>query len=199
MNTKIGLVDDHQLFLDGLVAVLSRDNHFQVVFAANNVKSALDNLSNNEIDILITDISMPDINGIEFIKILKDQNPQIKILVLSMFEGTIPHHQINGYIKKESSMEELIFAVKEITKGKNYFQGTDEKIFNLEFNKNIVTNREKDVIKLIASGLSTDQIADKLHLSRGTIETHKKNIYLKLNVKTAPEVVKKAMQLGIIN
>lgn len=199
MKIKIGLVDDHQLFLDGLVAVFSRDNDFQVIFATNSVKSALNHLNNNEIDILITDISMPEVNGIEFIKILKNQNPQIKILVLSMFEGIIPHHQINGYIKKESSVEELTFAVKEIVNGKNYFQGTDEKIFNLEFNKNIVTNREKDVIKLIASGLSTDQIADKLHLSKGTIETHKKNIYVKLNVKTAPEVVKKAMQLGIIN
>lgn len=199
MKIKIGLVDDHRLFLDGLNALLNQANDLQVIFVAENGKLALTHLEKNEIHLLITDVSMPEINGIEFIKIIKEKYPYIKILILSMFEGTIPHKQINGYVKKESSSEELIFAINQIMKGNNYFQGTDEKIFTLEFNKSIVTNREKDVIKLISLGLSIDQIADKLHLSKGTIETHKKNIYVKLKVNTAPEVVKKAMQLGIIN
>lgn len=199
MKIKLGLVDDHKIFLDGLVCMLLKHNDFHIVFAVDNVKSALDYLENNEIDILITDISMPEINGIEFIKIVKEKHPHIKILILSMFEGVISHKKINGYVKKESPVEELIYALKQITKGNNYFEGKDEKIFNLNFNKGIVTNRERDIIQLIASGLSTEEIAGKLYLSKGTIETHKKNIYVKLNVNTAPEVVKKAIFLGIIS
>lgn len=199
MKIKLGLVDDHKLFLDGLVCMLLQHNDFQVVFAVNNVKSAIDCLEKNEIDLLITDISMPEINGIEFIKVVKEKHPSVKILILSMFEGVISHKKINGYVKKESPVEELVHALRQIIKGKNYFQGKDEKVFNLNFNKGIVTNREKDIIQLIALGLSTEQIAAKLYLSKGTVETHKKNIYVKLNVNTAPEVVKKAIFLGIIS
>lgn len=197
MKIKIGLVDDHQLFLDGLVLLFSNED-YEVVFAINNAKSALDFLEKNEIDILITDISMPELNGVEFIKILKETHPEIKILVLSMYEGIVSHNLINGYIKKDILSDELLLSVKEICKGNKYFQTADEKVFDLEFNKKIVTKREKEIIELIASGFSTDEIAAKLYLSKGTIETHKKNIYIKLNVNSAPEVVRKAMYLGII-
>lgn len=199
MKIKIGLVDDHQLFLDGLVSLLSQDDDFQIAFAVIHAKSALDFLEKNEIDILITDVSMPEISGVEFIKILKDYYPDLKILVLSMYEGIVSFKQINGYIKKESLADELIVAIKEIINGNNYFQVTAESKFDIEFNKKIVTNREKEVIELIASGFSTEEIAAKLYLSKGTIETHKKNIYIKLKVKTAPELVRMAMHLGIIS
>lgn len=198
MSIKIGLVDDHRLFLDGLISLFSRENDFHIIFASNNTSSALNYLEQNDINLLITDISMPGVNGIEFIKIVKQKHPNIKILILSMFEGAIPHKQVNGYIKKESLVDELVDAIKQIMKGNNYFQGMDEKLFTLEFNKNIVTTREKEIIRLIALGLSVTEIADQLYLSKGTIETHKKNIYVKLNVNTAPEIVKKAMLLGII-
>lgn len=198
MKTRIGIVDDHQLFLDGLNSLLSEEKNIQVIFAANNVKTALSYLRENPIDLLITDISMPDINGLEFVKIVKEEFSEIKILILSMFVGTIPHRQIDGYVQKESPVQELRVAIEEIIGGGYYFQGLDEKKFNLEFNKNIVTSREKEIIQLIASGFSTEGISKKLYLSKGTVETHKKNIYFKLNINTAPELIKKAMYLGII-
>lgn len=174
MKIKIGLVDDHLLFLDGLRALFLQDDDLEVSFSIDSVKSALNYLEKNDVDILMTDISMPEMNGIEFIKIVKEKHPHIKILILSMFQGVLPHKQVDGYIKKETPFQELVFAVKQIHKGKKYFQGTDEKKFNLEFNKNIVTTREKKVIELISRGFSTDEIAEKLYLSRGTIQTHKK-------------------------
>ncbi len=198
MKTRIGIVDDHQLFLDGLNSLLSEDTTIQVMFVANNAKTAVSYLKENPIDLLITDISMPGINGLEFVKIVKEEFPEIKILILSMFVGTIPHRQIDGYVQKESPVHELRTAIEQIIRGGYYFQGADEKIFNLEFNKNIVTTREKEIIQLIALGFSTEEMAEKLYLSKGTIETHKKNIYIKLSVNTAPEVIRKAMYLGII-
>lgn len=198
MKTRIGIVDDHQLFLDGLNSLFSEEKNIQVIFAANNVKTALSYLRENPIDLLITDISMPDINGLEFVKIVKEEFPEIKILILSMFVGTISHRQIDGYVQKESPVQELRVAIEQIIGGGYYFQGGDKKTFNLEFNRNIVTTREKEIIQLIALGFSTEEMAEKLYLSKGTIETHKKNIYTKLKVNTAPEVIRKSMYLGII-
>jgi len=202
MNTiKIILVDDHVMFLDGISKVLSEKDEFEIIGAFNNANDAIKALKNGTPDILITDISMPGLNGIEFIKIVKQQFPNLKILVVSMFKQIQSFNGIDGYLLKETSYNELINAIKLIvSENKKYFYKDFKKKNNeLEFNKTILTTREKEVITLIAQELTTDEIATKLFLSRHTIETHKKNIFQKLQVNNAAGLVKKAVFLGYIS
>ncbi|WP_243471355.1 response regulator transcription factor [Winogradskyella sp. MH6] len=199
---RLVIVDDHKMFLDGIKTILSKENEFEIVATFNNPKDAIPFLkTNHEIDLLITDISMPEINGLEFIKIITEEASSLKILVISMFEQIQAFKGINGYLLKESGFEELKKAIKTIViNGKDYFYSNHEndKKENLEFKKSILTRREKEIIVLIAKQNSVDEIAEELFLSRHTVETHKKNIFQKLQVNNAAGLIKKAVYLGYI-
>lgn len=195
----IGLVDDHQMFLDGMVSVLSNQNGFSILFVENNARSALEKVKLNQPDIIISDISMPDMNGVEFIKIIKENYKSIKILVLSMFENLQTFENMDGYLLKETDQEELLKAIKIIVleEGK-YFKGPRKEMNTFEFKHAILSPREKEIIQLIAEECTTDEIAEKLFISKGTIETHRKNIFFKLQVKNIAGLIKKAVYLGIV-
>lgn len=198
---KVILVDDHQLFLEGLKATFSNDTSITIVETFNSAKKALSFLKKETIDLVITDISMPELNGIEFIKQLKTDNKIIKVLAISMFNPI--HYEkyfYDGYLLKESDSTLVIQAVKSIVlENQPFFLYEKEKLETFNFSKNIVTKREKEIIVLIAKELTVDEIASQLFLSRHTIETHKKNIFFKLQVKTNTGLVKKAIQLGYIS
>jgi len=183
INIKVVLVDDHKIFLHGVKNVLNEQDNIDVVAVFNEAKYALDNLKTNIPDLLITDISMPNLNGIEFVKKVKQLYPDLKILVVSMFKQIQSFNGIDGYLLKETSYEELIKAINTIViDGEKYFYNTFvEKKETLEFNKTILTTREKEIVNLISKELTTDEIATKLFLSKHTVETHKKNIFQKLN------------------
>jgi len=193
------LVDDHQMFLDGIVSVLSTQNDFSVLFVENNAQAALDRLKLKQPNIIISDISMPDMNGIEFIKKVKECYPEIKILVLSMFENLQTFANMDGYLLKETDKEELITAINTIVlnNGK-YFKTTKNEMDTFEFKHSILSPREKEIIQLIANEYTTDEIAEHLFISKGTIETHRKNIFFKLQVKNIAGLIKKAIYLGIV-
>lgn len=191
---KIGLLDDHQLILDGMEKLLSSVDEYEIVFVVNRAKEALDYLDKNKVDLVITDVAMPDMNGAQFIQKVRQTNQDIKILVLSMYKtDSIDESEINGYILKESSSETILKKVKDILEKEprlSRFEST-QSYTNL-------SKREQEIVIEIGNGYSSEQIADKLNLSYYTIESHKKNIFLKLNVKTTAELIKKAMFLGII-
>lgn len=195
------LVDDHKMFLEGMTAVLSKEDSFKVVRVLDNAKDALQALKETIPDLLITDISMPEMNGLEFIKALKKTYPRLKILVVSMFEQIQAFDQIDGYLLKETSYEELVKAIKGIVLNNetHFYKAHKKTKTTLEFNKNIITSREKEIIKLIAKELTTNEIADKLFLSKRTVETHKKNIFFKLQVTNAAGLIKKAIYLGYVD
>jgi hypothetical protein len=196
---KIALVDDHQMFLDGMISVLSNQNEFEIVFVENNPQVALLKIRTNIPDILISDISMPEMNGLEFIKLVKKDFPDIKILVLSMFESLQSVQDIDGYLLKETNKEKLINTIKDIVQNDKKHFGTGQIIENtFDFKKSILTDREKEVIQLIADEYTTDQIAEKLNTSKSTIETHRKNIFYKLQVKNIAGLIKKAIYLGVV-
>lgn len=195
----IGLVDDHQMFLDGLVSVFSTQNNFSVLFVENNAKSAIEKIKFNKPDIVISDISMPDINGIEFIKIIKENYPEIKVLVLSMFENLQTFENMDGYLLKETDKEELITAINTIVlQNGKYFKTAKNEKDTFEFKHSILSPREKEIIQLIANEFTTEEIAEQLFISKGTIETHRKNIFFKLQVKNIAGLIKKAIYLGIV-
>ena len=200
-NIRLALVDDHKLFLEGMVTILSKEEDIEVIDFFHSAKDALANLNFEDLDLLITDISMPEMNGLEFIKQLKKNNPNLKILVVSMFQHIQSFNGIDGYLLKETSFENLIDAIKQIVlHNKTYFYSNYEipKTEQLEFNKTIITTREKEIILLISEEYSTTDIAEKLFLSKHTIDTHKKNIFLKLQVHNAAGLIKKAAYLGYL-
>lgn len=198
---RLVIVDDHKMFLEGIISVLSNDKEIEVVSYFDNAKDAISFLNNNEIDLLITDISMPEINGLEFVKMIKNQIPSLKILVVSMFKQIQSFENINGYLLKETGFDELKNAIRTIVlENENYFYSDYVNIKNdsLDFKKNILSKREKEIVALIAEQNSVDEIAEKLFLSRHTVETHKKNIFFKLQVNNAAGLIKKAVYLGYI-
>ncbi len=195
----IGLVDDHQLFLDGMHSVLSSEQDFAVLFAVNSAKTAFEKLKELQPDVIISDISMPEINGIEFIKIVRQQYPEIKIIVLSMFENLQSYDNIEGYLLKETDRQELIQTIRKIViNGEKVFKTFNKQQDIFEFKNAILTEREKQIIQLIAEEFTTEEIAEKLFVSKGTIETHRKNIFFKLQVKNIAGLIKKAVYLGIV-
>ncbi|MDD3459220.1 MAG: response regulator transcription factor [Weeksellaceae bacterium] len=191
---KIGLVDDHQLILDGIQKLLSTVEKYEIVFVVNRAREALDYMEKNEVDLVITDVAMPDMNGAQFIKKVRQKNQKVKILVLSMYRtDLVDETEINGYILKESSSETILKKVEKVLQ-----RDTRLAQYNPVDTQNSLSKREQEIVIEIGNGLSSEQIAEKLFLSYYTVETHKKNIFLKLNVKTTAELIKKAMFLGII-
>lgn len=201
MKINLIVVDDHKMFLDGITATLCKQKHINVLKALNNAKEALEVLKSTMPDLLITDISMPDINGLEFVKLVRKEYPNLKILVISMFRKLQAFEGINGYLLKETNVDELLFAINKIVIDNEscFYEGYDDEKRLLDFNRKILSEREKYIVSLIAKEFTTDQIAQKLFLSRYTIETHKKNIYMKLKVNNAAGLIKKAVYLGYIS
>lgn len=196
---KIVIVDDHQMFLDGLVSVLSNNADFEVLFVENSAKRALIKIKDAVPDIVISDISMPEMNGVEFVKILKNDFPDLKILVISMFENILPFKNIDGFLLKDTDKDKLINVIKEIVlNNKKYFAGQTNNENSIDFKKSILSQREKEIIRLIAKEYTTDEIAEKLIISKHTVEAHRKNIFFKLQVKNIGGLIKIAIHLGVI-
>jgi DNA-binding NarL/FixJ family response regulator len=193
-TVKIGLVDDHQLILDGMEKLLKTVDDYEIVFIENKAANALKYIEKKPVNLVITDVAMPDMNGAEFVKRIRQDHPKIKILVMSMYKtDLINEDDIEGYILKESSSAAILKKVREIVENppKNHTLKSEKKYTGL-------SPREKEIVIEIGKGLSSEQIAEKLFLSYYTVESHKKNIFLKLNVKTTNELIRKAMHLGII-
>ncbi|GAB1857211.1 response regulator transcription factor [Flavobacteriaceae bacterium MHTCC 0001] len=198
---NIVIVDDHSMFLEGISTMLSKHENIHIIKAVNNADDALMVLKQHTPDLLITDISMPNMNGVEFIKIVNETFPELKILVISVFKQIHAFNGIKGYLLKDTGYDELVAAIHTIViDGKTYFyKGYTKEKEVLDFNSSILSSREKEIVRLMAKELTVGEIAEQLFLSRYTVETHKKNIYQKLQVNNAAGLVKKAVYLGYID
>lgn len=194
---KLILVDDHPLFAESLSTALSLEKNIEIIAVFSDATEALFALQNTTPDLLITDISMPNMNGVEFIQKVNTQFPTIKILVVSTFQQMLSSKNIYGYLLKDTTIDEFIKAIKKIVlDNETYFKNAKSQDTISEFNKQILTPREKEIVALIAKEQTVNEIAEHLFISRLTVETHKKNIFLKLNVSTNAGLVKKAIILG---
>ncbi|HBS11802.1 MAG TPA: DNA-binding response regulator [Flavobacteriaceae bacterium] len=210
---RLIVVDDHKMFLDGLLSIIANDSDFQIVMTANsgeNVIKFVDNTKGENIDLIITDISMPDVTGIELNKHIKSNYPNIKTLVVSMLHDsktihTLTEDNVDGYVPKNAEKTELLLAIKTILKGEKYFSESIKQAYmNSMFNKEkdvitALTNREKEVLKLIAEEFTTQEIADQLFLSKHTIEGYRKNLISKLEVRNLAGLTKYAIKLGLLD
>jgi two-component system, NarL family, nitrate/nitrite response regulator NarL len=206
----IGLVDDHQLVIDGLKSLLDNDQRFEIAFATTKPSEVMDLLAEKKVDVLMTDIMMPALPGNELAKLVQRKYPAIKILALSMNgEGSLVNEMINesdisGYVLKNISRTELTEAIEKIAKGGIYF--SDEVIEELqksdkrtrEVEKTHLTNREIEIIRLIEKEYSNKQIADELFISERTVETHRKNIFRKTGTNSVIGLVKFAYEHKLI-
>jgi len=210
---KLIVADDHKMFLDGLLSIIANESDFEIVMTANsgqNVIKYLDNSEGKDIDLVVTDINMPDVTGIELNKHIKTNFPNIRTLVVSMRHDSKTIHrltedQVDGYVPKNADQGELILALKTILKGEKYFSESIKKAYmESMFNKEkdvitTLTTREKEVLKLIAEEHTTQEIADILFLSKHTIEGYRKNLISKLEVRNLAGLTKYAIQLGLLD
>jgi len=207
---QLAFVDDHQIVIDGLMSLLKGHERFRFAFATTDSKSVLDKLKEHTVDILLTDVMMPGMNGNELAKAVKKQFPHIKILALSMSgEGDIVNEMINdadisGYVVKNIGKQELIAALEKIAEGGIYF--SDEVIQEMQrSNKRKkqneeahLTEREIEIIRLIEKEMNNKQIAEALFISERTVETHRKNIFRKTNTNSVIGLVKYAYEHKLI-
>jgi DNA-binding NarL/FixJ family response regulator len=203
---KVILADDHQIFRDGIKALLSDENNIEVIAEASNSDEVLSLLVIMKPDVLVLDITMPNISGIELTKIITEKYPDIKILILSMHknEDFVVNGMINGakgYLPKDTSRKELLDAINSIAEGeeylgklisssilKSYIKKSQSKFERIDKNEGL-TNREAEIIQLVGKGLMNKEIADRLNISVRTVDSHKNHIMGKLKLKTTAELI----------
>ncbi|MGJ8659417.1 response regulator [Cellulophaga fucicola] len=207
------IADDHKMFIDGLMSILQDAPEFNVTTTAKNgaqVVKYLDINGAEDIHLLVTDLTMPEMDGIELNSIVKERFPGLKTLVVSMhIDGamidTLIRANVDGYVPKNAEKEELLEAIRTIIGGEKYFSTeikkayTDAMFANKKEKEISLTNREKEVLKLIAEEYTTQEIADELFLSKHTIESYRKNLISKLNVKNLAGLTKHAIKMGLLD
>lgn len=204
---RVLIADDHQMFLDGLKALLKREKNIQVIGEVSNGTQALEFIKKNTPDLLITDISMPGMSGVELTREVKHRYPEVKVLVLTMYNdkeivGEILMSEAEGYILKNTGRQELSNAINRIIDNSTYYSNEVLNIMmtrmkkqkSIEKNTALLTSREIEIIKLIMEELSSEEIADKLFISKRTVDTHRKNIIQKTNTKTLVGLLKFAIE-----
>lgn len=205
-NKSILLVDDHQILVDGIRNLLPADEYF-IAGAVNSATEALSLMKVKEIDILITDIMMPGMDGIELIKEAKKINPELKIIVLSMSDDkstVLDSIQlgVNAYITKNICQTDLFMALRQLEEGKFYLSNELAGILVEKVNSAgqspVLTPRETEILSLVVDEMSNKMIADKLFISERTVETHRKNIYRKTGQETLVGLIKFALEHQLI-
>jgi len=206
---KIILADDHNLFIQGLKTMLNQIDGLEVVAEAKDGEELLRKLRLYHADLVISDVHMPGMNGLDAVVHIKAQFPSTKILMLTMQEELSYVKRlfdlgVNGYLLKNASREELESAIKKIAQGGSYFSSDlmaslmgGSKTNKTEENVQL-TRREKEILSLICQELSNPAIAEKLFISQETVNSHRKNLLRKLNVKNTAGMVKYAMGKGLI-
>jgi DNA-binding NarL/FixJ family response regulator len=203
---KILVADDHPMIIEGLTLALSGSDSVSVVAKAREGEEVLSNLRKESVDVILLDINMPGLNGFETIKKIKPEYPEIKIIVLTMYDKpefirSVIESGANGYLLKNTGKDEMILAIQKVYRGETFFSQDVQKILKKEEsdpNSSVhLTRREKEVLCLIAREKTTPEIAEELFISTHTVDTHRKNLLAKLNVKNAAGLVKYAMDNGI--
>lgn len=202
---RVLLVDDHPMFREGLRYRLSLDSEIQVVAEAENGREALELLQRTELDLVLMDINMPEMDGMYVLELIKEQEIDCKVLMLSMHDNkeyivAAMRHGADGYILKDVPGKELIQAIKKVAAGKPYFSSEVTEILSRELaseQKGIVTRREQLVLRLISQGMNNKRIAQEMNVSVRTVETHKRNIKQKLEIDCTVGLVRYAIDHGL--
>lgn len=210
---KIILADDHEILRTGLKSLIDKEPSLKVVAQAKDGEELLVKLKSSRVDLVLLDLSMPNLDGLMAIREIRTKYPKMKILVLTMqkdeehFRHAVKNGAL-GYLLKDEAFEQLILAVKTVLRGKKFISPgisallTDQYVRSLDeaegSSLEILTPREKQVLKLVANGLANKNIASKLKISIRTVETHRANLSQKLGIKNTARLVKYAFNKGLI-
>jgi two-component system response regulator NreC len=212
MKVRILLADDHQIMREGLKALLGRRSSLEVIAEAENGIQALSIARKDRPDVIVMDIAMPDINGIEVTRQLKSELPDIKIIALSMhsdrrFVSEILKAGASAYVLKHAAFEDLEKAIKAVMTGRTFLSADILEAVVSDYVSQLssseydayrqLSDRERQVLQLLAEGNSTKEIAFKLHVSVKTIESHRQNIMNKLGIRTLAGLTKFAVREGL--
>jgi len=212
MTVRIIIADDHRLFREGLVNLLSDSKDIEIIAEAENGMDAIEKAKELNPDIIVMDIGMPILNGVDATKLLCKEMPSVKIISLSMhsekqyIKGMLEAGAA-GYLFKNCTYNELIEAIHTVNAGKKYLSDRITDILIQDYlgkeesmpeSDSELTERESEILKLIAEGVPTSEISELLFLSVKTIGTHKQHLLEKLNLKTSTDLVKYAIKKGII-
>lgn len=204
---RVVLADDHGIIIDGVKSILEKEGGLEVVHTTNQASGVLDYVKQHSFDMLITDFSMPGMDGLTLIRTVKRVLPEVKIIVLSMHDEVhlvkeILKSGVNAYVLKKDTQQELLAAIREILAGRIYLSNDINKLLitnldNQDENK-LLTDREREIVKLIAKEYSNKQIAEELFISERTVETHRKNIFRKTGTNSLVGLIKFAYANSLI-
>ncbi len=209
---KTVIIDDHNIIIEGLEMLLSFEKNIEILKTYNDGYEFLNDIRNKKIvpDVVLMDLMMPTINGVECSKILKKEFPEVKIIILSMnCEAKVVYDLIEkigveGYLSKKINRKELAEALKDVSLG--YFHLSDEAAKALsDFKKRIIdypdiklSAREKEIVALMVAGFTNKQISEKLFISESTVETHRKNIYRKTEAHSLPRLIQLVNEMNLL-
>jgi DNA-binding NarL/FixJ family response regulator len=204
---KTILIDDHTILLDGIRALLEREGEHEILATATNAEEGLNLLRQHKPDLLITDFNLPGMDGLSLIRRVKQLFPDIKIVVLSMHDEThlvkeILKEDVHAYLLKKDSHKELLEALRQVQDGKVFLSDEINKMLIKSLNNpdenRLLTDREREILKLIAKEYSNKQIAEELFISERTVETHRKNIFRKTGTNSLVGLIKFAYANNLI-
>jgi DNA-binding NarL/FixJ family response regulator len=206
---RLLVADDHAILREGIVALLQTEPGFDIVAKASTGYEVLQLVNDNQVDICLLDINMPGLDGIEVARLLKVQQPYLKMIMLTTYNdreiiSELVHIGVGGYLLKNSDREELVEAIHRVMKGRHYFSEEVEEIILKGLAEQqkpqpvLLTEREMEVVRLLARELTNEKIAGELHISYRTVETHRKNIMQKTGSHNLAGLIKFAYSKGLI-
>ncbi len=202
-NLKILITDDHELFSNGLAGLLVKDFANAEIEICGNAKELLHKVNYFKANLLLLDLNLPDINGVNLIYQIKVVQPNIKVIAITMHNSIALYKELqllpfDGYILKNTSVEELVNAIHLVLDGERYFRLEDTKIEpnNVILGPTQLTKREIEILMLLIQGFTSKQISEVIFVSELTVETHRKNIKKKTNCKTIIELIQYAKSIG---
>jgi len=206
LRTNVFIVDDHYMVIEGIHSLLQNEKNIEWIGHAMNAESCIAFLQTRQPDVIFMDINLPDKSGIELCKEVKEKYPSVFIIGLSTFnqQSFISKMMVNGasgYVLKNASKEELLLAIQTVLRGRTFLSHEAAIIAAKKVTDHvpILTRREKEVLELIAEGFTTVEIAEKLFVSATTVETHRKNLLLKLEAKNVAAMINVAAKLKLIS
>ncbi len=211
MSIRLAITDDHEMVLKGIETMLGNTPEINVVGTYKNAAETIENITKDQPDVLLLDINLPDINGIDLCKQLLKKHPELKIIALTNFDETsfvkrILNNGAHGYLLKNTDKLELLEALKTVLSGEQYLQkDIQKKLLNQAIGKTSsnsllikLTRREKEVLQAISEELTTQEISEKLFISPKTVETHRMNLMSKLGAKNSVGIIKIAIEKQLL-
>lgn len=211
---KILIADDHAMIRDGVKTLLKQNKDYVVAGEAVNGREAVEKYNELKPDLVIMDISMPELSGMEAANLIIKDNPDARVIMLSMYDdedyiSQCIEHGVKGFVVKNESGSELDYAIKSVLEGRNYFSNHVQNVIVKKYTTAAskrklkepdikLTTREVEIVKLISEGLTSQQMADRLFISPRTVETHRANLMKKTGVKNSIELVKRVEKMGLL-